>query len=260
MHHAGIPIHRATAVVWLRLLRHYWRMETTPAAIEPEQPRRRSGWTIFLIVLVTIVVTAALSYWVIRTWIFPADFTPVELSQKEEQVLETKLERLDNLQTRRTRGVAKAQQERSEADSEVLEPEAYSEEGADRSITLTERELNSLLAKNTDLAKKLAIDLSEGLVSAKLLVHVDEDFPILAGQVIKVRAGVETAYRNGRPIVILKGVSIMGVPVPNAWLGGLKNIDLVEQFGGNAGFWKAFADGVDNIEVHDGSLRLVLKE
>jgi len=35
-------------------------METTPAAIEPEQPRRRSGWTIFLIVLVTVVVTAAL--------------------------------------------------------------------------------------------------------------------------------------------------------------------------------------------------------
>ena len=235
-------------------------METTPEAIEPDQPRRRSGWTIFLIVLITILVTAALSYWVIRTWIFPAEFKPVELSQKEEQVLEDKLARLDNLQTRRTRGQAKAQEERAEADAEVLQPEAYSEEGADRSITFSEREVNSLLAKNTDLAKKLAIDLSEGLVSAKLLVHVDPDFPVLAGQIIKVRAGVETAYRNGRPIVILKGVSIMGLPIPNAWLGGLKNIDLVEQYGGNSGFWKAFADGVDNIEVHDGTLRLVLKE
>lgn len=234
-------------------------METTPEAVAPEKPRR-SGWTILLIVLITIVVTAALSYWVIRTYIFPAEFKPVTLSQQEEQVLEQKLERLDNLQTRRTRGVAKAQQERAATESEVLEPEAYSEEGADRSITLSEREVNSLLAKNTDLARKLAIDLSEGLVSAKLLVHVDEDFPILAGQIIKVRAGVETAYRNGRPIVILKGVSIMGVPIPNAWLGGLKNIDLVEQYGGNSGFWQAFADGVDNIEVHDGTLKLVLKE
>lgn len=234
-------------------------METTPQTVEPVKPRR-SGWTLFLIVLITMVITAALSWWVIRTWIFPAEFKPVELSQQEEQVLEHKLERLDNLQVRRTRGQAKAEQERAQADSEYLEPEAYSEAGADRSITFTEREVNHLLAKNTDLAKKLAIDLSEGLVSAKLLVHVDPDFPILADQVIKVRAGVEAAYRNGRPVVILKGVSIMGVPVPNAWLGGLKNIDLVDQYGANSGFWKAFADGVDNIEVHDGTLKLMLKE
>lgn len=234
-------------------------MDTTPDAVSPDKPRR-SGWTLFLIVLITVVVTAALSYWIIRTYLFPSEFRPVELSQKEELVLEEKLDRLDNLQLRRTRGTAKAQDERAAAESESLEPEAYSEEGADRSITFSEREVNHLLAKNTDLAKKLAIDLSEGLVSAKLLVHVDPDFPILAGQTIKVRAGVETAYRNGRPIVILKGVSVMGVPVPNAWLGGLKNIDLVEQYGTDSGFWKAFADGVDNIEVHDGSLRLVLKE
>lgn len=235
-------------------------METTPEthAPAPDQPRR-NGWQTAFIVLVAILVTAGVSYWVITTYIFPSEFRPVQLSDKEEQVLEQKLERLEGLQTRRTRGYAKAQQERVQRESEYLEPEAYSEAGADRSITLTERELNSLLAKNTDLARKLAIDLSEGLISAKLLVHVDPDFPILADQVIKVRAGVETAYRNGKPIVILKGVSIMGVPIPNAWLGNMKNIDLVQEFG-NAGFWKAFADGVDNIEVEDGRLRVVLKE
>jgi len=52
----------------------------------------------------------------------------------------------------------------------------------------------------------------------------------------------------------------MGVPVPNAWLGGLKNIDLIEQYGSNDGFWKAFADGVDNINVEDGKIRIELKE
>jgi len=237
-------------------------MQATPEAHAPapapEQPRR-NGWQTAFIVLVAILVTAGVSYWVITTYIFPSEFRPVRLSEQEEQVLERKLERLEGLQTRRTRGYARAQQERVQRESEYLEPEAYSEADADRSITLTERELNSLLAKNTDLARKLAIDLSEGLISAKLLVHVDPDFPILADQVIKVRAGVETAYRNGKPIVILKGVSIMGVPIPNAWLGNMKNIDLVQEFG-NAGFWKAFADGVDNIEVEDGRLRVVLKE
>jgi len=237
-------------------------METTPgvpvSAPAPGKPPR-NGWQTAFIVLVTILVTAGVSYWVITTYIFPSEFRPVQLSEQEEQVLEQKLERLEGLQARHTRGYAKAQQERAQRESEYLEPEAYSEAGADRSITLTERELNSLLAKNTDLARKLAIDLSEGLISAKLLVHVDPDFPILADQVIKVRAGVETAYRNGKPIVILKGVSVMGVPIPNAWLGNMKNIDLVQEFG-NAGFWKAFADGVDNIEVEDGRLRVVLKE
>ena len=237
-------------------------METVQTQDAQGKPRR-SGLRIFLIVLITIIITAGLTFWILRTWIFPSEFTPVKLSVKEEQVLDRKLERLDSLQAANTRGYAKARKEREttgDAETEYLEPEAYSEEGADRSITLTERELNSLLAKNTDLARKLAIDLSDNLMSAKLLIPVDEDFPVMGGQILKVRAGVELAYRDSRPIVVLKGVSVMGVPVPNAWLGGLKNIDLVEQYGAEAGFWKAFADGVENISVVDGNIRIQLKE
>jgi len=239
---------------------HYSGMETdVTSSTAPEQPRR-SGLKLLLIVLATVVVTAALTFWVVRAYIFPADFKPVELSEQEEQVLNAKLEKLDTLQTRRTRGAAKAAQQREDAEAEMLEPEAYSEAGADRSITLSERELNGLLAKNTDLARKLAIDLSEDLLSAKLLVPVDEDFPIMGGQILKVRAGMELAYRNNRPVAILKGVSVMGVPIPNAWLGGMKNIDLIEYYGKEAGFWKAFADGVDNIRIEDGNVTMVLKE
>jgi len=235
----------------------------TGNAIEQQPKPRRSGLHIFLIVLVTILVTAALTFWVIRTYIFPSEFKPVELSASEEQVLTTKLERLDTLQSQRTRGKLKAAKRNTDADTAepgVLEPEAYSEVGADRSISLSERELNALLAKNTDLARKLAIDLSDNLMSAKLLVPVDEDFPILGGKILKVRAGMELAYTNNRPVVVLKGVSVMGVPIPNAWLGGLKNIDLVEYYGTESGFWKAFADGVDSISIEDGNLTMVLKE
>ena len=231
-------------------------MNTDTTVSTPD--KGRSGLQTFLIVLVTIIVTAALTFWVVRSYIFPAEFKPVQLSASEEQVLTRKLERIDNIQSRRTRGSAKAVQ-RTAAD-EVLEPEAYSEEGASRSVTLTERELNGMLAKNTDMAKKLAIDLSENLMSAKLLVPVDEDFPIMGGQILKVRAGMELAYRDNRPVAILKGVSVMGVPIPNAWLGGMKNIDMVQYYGNETGFWKAFADGVDNIRIEDGNITLLLKE
>lgn len=239
-------------------LGHYSDMDTNTTVEQPD--RRGNGLKIFLIVLVTVFVTAALTFWVVRTYIFPADFKPVQLSSSEEQVLEEKLQRLDTLQTRRTRGAAKAAQRAEEQEGEYLEPEAYSEEGASRSITLSERELNGMLAKNTDMAKKLAIDLSEDLMSARLLIPVDEDFPIMGGQILKVRAGMELAYRNDRPVAILKGVSVMGVPIPNAWLGGMKNIDLVEYYGEESGFWSAFAGGVDNISIKDGSVTLLLKE
>ena len=213
----------------------------------------RSGLQILLIVLVTVIVTAALTFWIVRSYIFPAEFKPVQLSASEEQVLAQKLERIDQIQSRRTRGAG-------ENATDVLEPEPYSEKGASRSVSLTERELNGMLAKNTDLARKLAIDLSEDLMSAKLLIPVDEDFPIMGGKILKVRAGMELAYRDNRAVVILKGVSVMGIPIPNAWLGGMKNIDLVQYYGNETGFWKAFADGVDNIRIEDGSITLLLKE
>jgi len=104
------------------------------------------------------------------------------------------------------------------------------------------------------------VDFASDLVSVKLLIPLDQDFPIMGGKILKVRAGAELAFRNSRPVVILRGVSVMGVPLPNAWLGGLKNIDLIQEFGADPGFWKGFADGVAAIEVRDSSLRIVLKE
>ena len=120
--------------------------------------------------------------------------------------------------------------------------------------------MNALLAKNTDLARKLAIDLSEDLASAKLLIPLDEELPVLGGKTLKVTAGLELSYRNQRPVVALRGVSLWGVPIPNAWLGNMKNVDLVREFGDREGFWKSFADGIDEIKVSEGQLLVRLKE
>lgn len=211
-------------------------------------------WThVLLIIFLTIALTAGATYWLVRTYIYAKDFTPVTLKADEEQILNGKLQQL---------GYTPAESKKpSEFDSTGrLRPERYTEAGASREVKFSERELNGLLASNTDMARKLAVDLSDKLISAKLLVPVDPDFPILGGKTLRVNAGVEMAYQNSKPIVILKGVSIMGVPVPNAWLGGLKNIDLISEFGDQQGFWKSFAEGVDNIRVDDGQLVVKLKE
>ena len=93
-----------------------------------------------------------------------------------------------------------------------------------------------------------------------MLVPVDPDFPLLGGKTLRVSTGIEMAYHGGRPQIILKGVSIMGVPIPNSWLGGLKNVDLIGEFGDDQGFWSGFAQGVEDIQVQDGKLSIKLKQ
>lgn len=237
-------------------MRHYEIMDTNNENMRTQPVKRFDRMHIVLFVLLAVVVTAALSYWAFNAYLFPTQFTPVTLNNKEQRVLDSKLERLESFAMHKKQDI----RQNVNDSSEPLEPEVYSEKGASREISLTEDELNALLAKNTDLADKLAVDLSEDLISAKLLMPVDEDFPVLGGKTLKVRGGIELAYREKRPIVILKGLSVMGVPIPNAWLGGLKNIDLVREFGGEQGFWKSFADGIETVQIADGELKLKLKE
>jgi hypothetical protein len=230
----------------------------TPA-VAPPSPQRKNehSWLkIFAIVVGACTISTLVALTALYFYLFPGPFRPVTLSQGEEQALERKLERLDAPQRSRVRHSG----QRTERGSGRLQPERYSERGADREIVFSEREINALLAKNTDLAEKLAIDLSPDLASAKLLIPLDEEFPVLGGKTVKVTAGLEMSYRGARPRVVLRGISLWGVPIPNAWLGNMKNVDLVQEFGGQRGFWSAFADGIEEVEISDGRLRVKLKE
>ena len=214
------------------------------------------GKTVLLIVIIAIV-TSLVTVWVAMMYLFPKEFKPVSLSDREEQALDLKLEQLDPTSGGHASGKGI---DRYESKETPLTPERYSEKDATREIRFTEREINGLLAKNTDLASRLAIDLSDDLASAKLLIPLDPDFPFLGGKTLKVTAGLGLRYDNGNPVVILKGVSIWGVPIPNAWLGGIKNVDLVKEFGAEEGFWKTFSAGIENIRVEEGHISIKLRE
>ncbi len=228
-----------------------------PALQPPAPPKGLSTGKVVGIVIAAMLLTMAGTLLIIKSWLFPSPFEPVVLSKSEEQQLERKLDRLE-----RAGGGQRTAPERTveRPTAEDLRPEPYSEEGASREIRLNEREINGMIGQNPDLATRMVVDFSDNLVSVKLLIPVDPDFPIMGGKILKARAGAELAFRNERPVVILRGISVMGVPLPNAWLGGLKNIDLIQEFGTDPGFWKGFADGVAAIEVREGSLRIVLKE
>lgn len=207
------------------------------------------------LMLLTVLISVAVTVWFVNWYLFPKRFEPVELSVGEQQVLEQKLQRFEAFGENSPNADAGMS-----GNSDELTPVPYSEEGADRTLKLSEREVNAILAKNTDLADKLVVDLADDLVSARLRLPMDPDFPFFGGKLLKARAGVELRYEHDKPVVVLKGISVMGVPIPNAWLGGLKNIDLVQEFGATQGFWKTFSEGIKSVRVVEGNLQIELEQ
>ena len=221
-------------------------------ANEPGPKKRLSGIKLFFLVIGIAVVTSILTVWLFTLYFFPKQFKPVELSKSESQALSEKLDRLDP--------ATRAKIRPGEKGGPGLTPEKYIEDEASRHITFSERELNALVAKNTDLAEKFAIDLSDNLASARLILPLDPDLPLFGGKTLKLNAGLELRYENAKPVVMLRGISLWGAPLPNSWIGGIKNIDLVKEFGGESGFWKTFSEGIEFIRVEEGKLSVQLKE
>lgn len=215
-----------------------------------------SGAQVLLIILAVILLTAVASFLIIRTYIFPSPFTPVTLSAKEEKQLDAKL---DTLGWDIQRSSNSARQGADNRGSSDLTPEPYRERDGDRQVTFSEKEVNAMIGRSPEFAERLAIDFSDNLASAKLLVPIPRDFPIMAGETLRVNAGLDIHLdQRRRPVVALVGVSLMGVPLPNAWLGNMKQVNLVSEFG-DSGFWNAFADGVEDIQIREGELYIRLR-
>ena len=227
--------------------------QTAPAAEE-----KRLGWpSIAGIILIVILITAVFTAWWVKHNIYASKFTPVKLTSKEQQVLDGKLKKLEEAAHEDT---AVQRTAKSRDPHATLEPEPYTEEGAVREINLTEKEVNALIAKDPNMAQRVAVDLSENLVSVKVVVPMDREIPVLGGKTLRLNLGVGLSYEKGKPTVALKGVSLGGIPLPNAWLGNLKHRNLVEEYGTEGGFWKLFAEGIDDLQVKEGQIRIKLKE
>lgn len=223
------------------------------------QNKKFSGKHVAFIVFVAIASTILVTVFIFRSVLYPQPFTPVTLTHQEQEKLDAKLHQLDSPVINRARAKRNTLPGKKN-ELPVITPEAYTEDAASRTVLFNEKEINSLLANNTNLARQVAIDLAQDLVSIKMLIPVNPDFPIFGGKTLRIRAGAELAYRQNRPIIIFRGISLMGVPLPKAWLGGMKNIDLIEEFGTEEGFWQGFADGVESLQVSEGNLKIVLRE
>ncbi len=214
-----------------------------------EQSPRRFGLSLGTgLAILFVILFLLVGGWAIHSWLFPSQFRPVVLSTEEQSRLDAKMRILDETSP-----------PLPEKDG-VLHPEPYLERPEDRVIFFTQRELNALIARNPELAHRVALHLSEGMLSATVLITMPQDMPLVSGRTVRVSTGLRLRHEHGRPVVVVEGLSIMGVPLPSAWLGGVKGKDLIALYGDQGGFWQAFREGVRDLRIEQGQLRVELAE
>jgi len=219
-------------------------------------PGKSNGRWHRLVIIVLIIAGVGFSVWWIKHNIFASRFTPTRLNTQEQQILDDKLNELQTAARKEHPGSRATTQE----PARPLTPAPYSESGARRTIRLTEKELNALIANQPEMAQRIAIDLSEDLISLKLIVPIDPGIPLMGGKTLRLHAGLSIHYQDGTPSIAIQGVSLGGIPLPNAWLGNLKHKNLLKEFGTQNGFWQVFGAGVAEINVFRGSIQIRLKE
>jgi hypothetical protein len=207
------------------------------------------------LIALVIVLTTLFTAWWVKHNIYASPLAPTRLNTKEQQVFEAKMAKLEDAALQAPPAITPT----PDPDT-PLQPEPYNEDDASREIRLTEKELNAMLAEDPEQATRVAIDLADDLISLTMLVPLDEDFPLIGGTTLRIRAGATLRYEDSKPVVAIRGVSIGGIPLPGAWWGDIKNKNLVEEFSGTGGFWDQFAKGIENVQVREGHLLLQLKE
>jgi len=204
---------------------------------------------VLLVVVILLLITILGSMWWLKRNVYASEFKPVKLNPAEQVTLDAKIKLLE------TPAEASVP-----APPDSVEPEAYTESAESRRIVFSEKELNALVAGDPEMARHVAIDLTDDLLSVKIIAPMDQDIPIAGGKTFKLNMGLSLSYTNGKPSVIIRGISLGGVPLPSAWMGDVKNKNLVEEFGESGGFWDMFAKGVEHLEVKDGHFILHVKE
>ena len=206
------------------------------AEVPPPAPRRKSRLVPVLVGLAAVVLVAVgLWFW------FNRPIKPVQLSAEEKQVVQQKVEAI--------------QQVEAPAPASPAEP-TY--EKGKKEIIPTEKELNGLLNEHTTLGDKLKFELATDAVHARLETDLDPDLPVVGGKRLKMRARFIVKTETGTPSLILDDLTVWGVSVPNDWVAQLKGKDILgEILGGGKGGKVA---GIEEMSVEPGQLKIKLKE
>ena len=241
----------------------------SPAAPPPATNKRSCllyGCGGLLALMLVIAGTVAITVW----WI-QRPIKPVVLSTSEKAAVDEKLQHLNggnaaDQASATTSTTASAPNRRSKtAAPPPATAEASPKPGrpyvpGSKVFKLTEREINGLLNVNTDLGKSVRLEFAQDAVNAYVAVRIPADFPMGGGKMFRARGSFRVSLGNGgAPYAVLEDVTVFGLSLPKAWLGGLKGENLISQaVGEHKG--SAVLRGIKTLRVEPGALVLEVED
>lgn len=220
-----------------------------PAGSTSKPAPNRRRWLLFgcgFLLAVMLVICATV---VITIWYIQRPIQPVVLSVAEKAEVETKLERLSGSSTNGSPArIAAGAVARPELDRPYVP--------GGKVLRLTERELNGLLNENTDLGKTVRLELGRDAINAYITAPIPEDVPIMGGKTFRARGRFRISLTNGAaPVAVLEDVTVFGLSLPKAWLGGIKGENLLGDAMGERNGMPVL-QGVKSLHVEPGALVL----
>ncbi|MGE9266997.1 MAG: hypothetical protein ACQKBY_02775 [Verrucomicrobiales bacterium] len=186
---------------------------------------------IVALILLLVAISAGAAYW----WWSNRPIEPTVLSAAELAQVEEKIE------------------------AAQATPESPAYEPGQKTIVLTEHELNGLLNHNTQLGDQVKIELAEDAVHARIRADLDPEIPVVGGRTLKAKARFIVKTETGQPAIILDDLTVWGISLPNDWLANLKGQNLLATVSGESAE-NGFARGIKEIAIHQGEIRIELNE
>ena len=123
----------------------------------PSQSPRKSNKVLIILAVTALLLVSvgAAAYW----W-HNRPITPTVLDAQEQKVLDQKIE--------------------------VVQKPSY--QPGDKTISLTEREVNALFHHNTGLGYKVKFELAHHAIHARIRTELDPDLPLVGGKTLKAKA------------------------------------------------------------------------
>jgi hypothetical protein len=250
---------------------------TPPTPPTPSTPlSKRRPWLLygcgaFLALVLLIIATVAITIWYIQRPI-----KPVVLLPEEKALVEAKLERIGGKSpdapatATPERGAQTAGRERRAPPVEPgvppetrtitpIEPDRIYVPGS-KVLRITERELNGLLNANTDLGDTLRFELGRDAINAYVAAPIPDDVPVLGGKMFRARGRFRISVSEGTtPYAVLEDVTVFGLSLPKAWLGGMKGENLLADAVGRRN-GEPVLRGVKSLRIEPGALVLEVED
>ncbi|MBB5037524.1 LmeA family phospholipid-binding protein [Prosthecobacter dejongeii] len=227
-------------------------METPPnipAATDSRPlPRVGSSWQRKLLIVGGILLlgcglTAAATAWWVKRNIYADLIQPVSLTNQEQQMLEAKLHVLE------TSAAPASQPETSPGENE-------------RTLVITAKEINAYLASQ-NLGETVQVQLGTDSISATVLAPVPADagLPLISGTTVRLGVNLSARMDDQKKVALqVNDVRLGGLPMPNAWLGYIKGVNLAgENLEKDPGLQR-FLAGIQSLKITSEGLRIVLAE